>query len=40
MEVFVCKTGLSGGLEQLKDCVEFAQIVGTAGPTTGIPTVL
>jgi len=31
---------LSGGIEQLEDCIEFAQIVGTAGPTARIPTVL
>ena len=39
VEVFACQTGLSSGIEKLKNCIEFAQIVGTTGPTARIPTI-
>ena len=40
MELFVGKTGLSSGLKEFKDSIQFAQIVGTTGSPTGIPTIL
>ena len=39
VEVFACQTGLSGCLKEFKDSIQFAQIVGTAGPTARIPTI-